>query len=502
MNELVRIDPGRSGTAWYARTADARRFLRSARWHKGDRTPAGGRLWHAPDGPGLAPLASKAVAWPPDAPWPPDAQAPPRLRTTFTHRPEHKRADTWEWVCIAFPEASGTNPAMALMAELAEAQRDPRAINLGGGVPYPIPAMCEWFESQIAEHPRRLVDALGRYAPPAGPGPLREALAHHLREAGHGPVYSDDVVVMNGAQAALRVLLGREGHTLLVRDAEYLGVSGLAPTGRLESVPARVRETGTGFRADLDLERIRERLHRRPHVHRVYLSRPGNPTGAVDQWSEVDELAEIASHEGAELIVDGAYGPPFPGLVWDDATERTHTAWDERFTWILSTSKMGLPGARCAFVVTDRARAAMLAADQVRDGLSTGGTGAGLLTETVRDGTFSTLAREVVRPWYAKARETMLEGLRTHLAGTPAKVHASEGGFFAWIELGAIPGGASAVARRLKGEGVYVASGKWFFPADEVPPDEHLRLTFAAPHEAIAHGCTRLGEAVREAYRA
>ena len=92
------------------------------------------------------------------------------------------------------------NPAMALMTELAEANADPQAVNLGGAVPYPVPGLCDWYESQIHEHPPgHLVEALGQYAPPAGPEPLREPLARHLHASGHGPVHPDNAVVVSRA---------------------------------------------------------------------------------------------------------------------------------------------------------------------------------------------------------------------------------------------------------------------------------------------------------------
>src|SRR5690606_32570248 len=50
------------------------------------------------------------------------------------------------------------------------------------------------------------------------------------------------------------------------------------------------------------------------------VSRPTNPTGNVITDAELAELAACCRKARVPLILDGAYGLPFPGIVFTDAT--------------------------------------------------------------------------------------------------------------------------------------------------------------------------------------
>ena len=57
-------------------------------------------------------------------------------------------------------------------------------------------------------------------------------------------------------------------------------------------------------------------------------------------------LYEVITH-GIPLIIDGAYGLPFPNILFSEA--RPH--WNENTILVLSLSKLGLPGVRTGIVV-------------------------------------------------------------------------------------------------------------------------------------------------------
>ncbi|MEZ4719972.1 MAG: aminotransferase class I/II-fold pyridoxal phosphate-dependent enzyme [Caldilineaceae bacterium] len=69
------------------------------------------------------------------------------------------------------------------------------------------------------------------------------------------------------------------------------------------------------------------------------VSRPTNPTGNVLTDAEIDRLTELAQTHGIPLIIDNAYGAPFPASSSPDAPRWTldHLC--------MSLSKLGLPGA-------------------------------------------------------------------------------------------------------------------------------------------------------------
>ena len=57
----------------------------------------------------------------------------------------------------------------------------------------------------------------------------------------------------------------------------------------------------------------------------IAVSRPTNPTGNVLSDSEIAKLRALARSHGVPLILDSAYGAPFPNIVFPEIT----TDWDE-----------------------------------------------------------------------------------------------------------------------------------------------------------------------------
>ena len=76
---------------------------------------------------------------------------------------------------------------------------------------------------------------------------------------------------------------------------------------------------------------------------------PTNPTGNVLSDSEIAKLRALARSHDIPLILDSAYGAPFPNIVFPEVT----TDWDENTILCLSLSKLGLPGLRTGFVVAN-----------------------------------------------------------------------------------------------------------------------------------------------------
>ncbi len=82
----------------------------------------------------------------------------------------------------------------------------------------------------------------------------------------------------------------------------------------------------------------------------ICVSRPTNPpTGNVITDEELARLEELARQNDIPLIVDGAYGTPFPSLLFVDA----QPTWNEQIILCLSLSKLGLPAARTGIVIAE-----------------------------------------------------------------------------------------------------------------------------------------------------
>ena len=75
-----------------------------------------------------------------------------------------------------------------------------------------------------------------------------------------------------------------------------------------------------------------DKLEVTPDIAAICASRPTNPTGNVLTDAEVSRLSDIARENGIPLIIDNAYGAPFPGILFADATPY----WDEHVILTLS----------------------------------------------------------------------------------------------------------------------------------------------------------------------
>lgn len=79
----------------------------------------------------------------------------------------------------------------------------------------------------------------------------------------------------------------------------------------------------------------------------ICVSRPTNPTSNVLTDEELVHLDELAQQHSIPLVIDNAYGVPFPGIIFSDATP----LWNANTILCMSLSKLGLPGSRCGIIV-------------------------------------------------------------------------------------------------------------------------------------------------------
>ena len=199
------------------------------------------------------------------------------------------------------------------------------------------------------------------------------------------------------------------------------------------------------------------------------------------------------------LIVDNAYGLPFPGIVFGDAT----LSWNEQTILCMSLSKLGLPGIRTGIVVANEDIIAAVGAANAIFCLAPGSLGPALATGLVESGEVLALSREVIRPHYAERAERAVDMLRAGLDGCDVRLHRPEGAFFLWLWMPGLPIASATLYERLKARGVVVVSGHYFFPGleDDDWPHKHecIRISYADEWERIERGLAIVIEEVRRA---
>lgn len=395
--------------------------------------------------------------------------------------------------------------AYELMDDLGRAlPAGPNVLMLGGGNPGRVPAVLERLRQRLAEigrNPADLERMLADYAHPTGEIGFRRALARMLAREYGWPVTPDHIALTAGSQAAFFLLFnlfgGEDRKILLPVTPEYVGYAdvGLCDGLFVSARPAIEELPGRLFKYHPDFERLRAG----PEIGAVCVSRPTNPTGNVLTDAEMAQLEALAADHGVPFIVDSAYGPPFPDIVFTEA----RPIWNDNVILCMSLSKLGLPAVRTGIVVADPEVVEGLTRMTAVMNLAVGSVGPVLVEPLVESGEVVELSRRHVKPFYeAKARHA-LALLERALAGVPFRVHRPEGAFFLWLWFPGLPVTSAELYGRLKSAGVFVLSGHYFFPGLDEPwrhRDECLRLSYAQEQAVVERGIEILAREVRAVY--
>lgn len=80
-----------------------------------------------------------------------------------------------------------------------------------------------------------------------------------------------------------------------------------------------------------------EHLHIGEETGMICVSRPTNPTGNVITDEELLKLDALANQHGIPLVIDNAYGVPFPGIIFSEA----RPLWNPNIVLCMSLSSWG-----------------------------------------------------------------------------------------------------------------------------------------------------------------
>jgi valine--pyruvate aminotransferase len=397
--------------------------------------------------------------------------------------------------------------ALELMQDLALA--GPGVHMLGGGNPARIPAVEAVYARRLAEiaaDPAQYGRFAASYAGPAGDTPCRAAVAGTLTDRYGWRLSERNVALTDGSQAAFFTLFnllagesidGRARRVLLPLSPEYVGYTDVGLSeGMLVSRPADIELLeGRLFKYRPRLEG----LGTVPDVAAICVSRPTNPSGNVLTLDELGALDALARSRRVPLIVDAAYGLPFPGIQFVEEG----LLWNDNVILCLSLSKLGLPATRTGIVVAAEPVIEAITAFNATAALAPGSTGAVIVEPLLASGELEALCRDVIRPYYQARSHEALGWLLEACDDLPLRVHRPEGAFFLWLWFEGLPLPSSELYRRLKARGVLVLSGHHFFPGLEEPwPHRHecLRMSVAQPPASVAAGIRVIADEVRRAY--
>ena len=308
--------------------------------------------------------------------------------------------------------------ALELMTDLGEAARlaAGRTVHmLGGGNPARIPAVEAVYRRrlrEIAGDDAQLGRFAASYSDPAGDHAFRVALAEALARRYGWPVTERNVALTSGSQTAFTVLFnlfagecgdGSRKRILLPVAPEYIGYADVGLSdGMLVAQRAAIEELPDGFFK----YRVRfEGLEAIADVGAICVSRPTNPSGNVLTLDELRRLDALARVRGVPLIIDAAYGEPFPGIQFVEPG----LLWNDNTVLCLSLSKLGLPATRTGIVVAHEDVIEALTAFNATASLAPGATGAVIAGPLLRSGELDALCAETIRPYYAARASEAVE---------------------------------------------------------------------------------------------
>lgn len=408
---------------------------------------------------------------------------------------------------------SGGSGIELLMDDLGHAlsTSGPSTHMLGGGNPAHIPQMEKVWESRLHEmmdDPAVLRRTLGIYDPPRGNPSVLESLAALLRNEFGWPVGPEHIAVTPGGQTAFYFLFnlfggkrpdGSPGRILFPLIPEYIGYANQGlEAGMFTSVRPEIKITDSHFfKYAIDFDRI----PLTPDIAAMCVSRPTNPSGNVISDCELNRLEAMASKAGIPLIIDNAYGWPFPGIMFSDAKP----LWTDHTVHVMSLSKFGLPGTRTAFVIAPPKIAAAVSSMMAVTGLANGNFGQAITGPFIASGEITRLSREVIRPYYLAKRDAALKVIAEVFPDNiPYRLHKSEGALFLWLWLENSRLTSRELYDRLKQRGVIVVPGEFFFFGDNDHAWRHryecLRISFAMDDPDVRAGLEIIAEEITGAY--
>lgn len=389
----------------------------------------------------------------------------------------------------------------------ANANQHPDLCMLGGGNPAGIPEAQALFQKEM-EH---LIESgvfqsmLGLYDGPSGEQAFRTALANFLNEEFGWAIAPDNISLTNGSQNSFFYLFnilagdmpdGRKKKILFPIAPEYVGYAdaGLSPD-MFKSYRPRIElleEQQFKYRVDFESLEIDD------DIAAICLSRPTNPTGNVVSDRELAKLKALAIKHDIPLIVDNAYGQPFPNVIHTDTT----LEWDENTILCMSLSKLGLPGARTGIVIANHEVTGALGALSGIITLAPNSVGAALMTRLINSGEIRHLTQNIIKPHYDARLNDALHIFKQVFANLPVRLHKPEGAFFLWLWIDGMQITSNELYQRLKARNVFVIPGEEFF-IDIDPNWKHtrecVRINYAQPRAVLMQGLTALAEEIKQA---
>lgn len=391
-----------------------------------------------------------------------------------------------------------------LMDDLNEGLLQEGVVMMGGGNPAAIPEVLAIFETtlQKLQATNELIKTLTNYDGPRGKTVFIESLTLFFREQYGWNISEKNIALTHGSQSSFFVLFnsfagrsnGRFKKVLIPLVPEYIGYTDVGiEKSMITSQQAKINHLDNGmFKYQVDFDN----LEIANDTGLICVSRPTNPSGNVITDDECQNLAQLARNNDVPLLIDSAYGTPFPGIIFTEATP----FWDENTIVCMSLSKLGLPGARTGIVIANEEVIKQFSNMTAITSLAPGGAGPAIVNQLLCDKSLLPLCHDLILPFYRQRAQATIELLQAEVNDSRFHIHQPEGALFLWLWFEGLKITTSELYQRLKRKGLLVVPGEYFFPGqDEVSQHAQscIRINYVQSEGDMKKGIRILAEELR-----
>lgn len=406
-----------------------------------------------------------------------------------------------------------------LMEDLNEGLNlNPDLFMLGGGNPGFIPEMQEYFYElfhELVKEKKNFFDMIGIYDSPLGNQEFRAELAEFFNLFFGWNLTKENIAITVGSQNAFYILfnlfsgyssnLRKNLKILLPLTPEYIGYEDV-PLNKKNLVSILgIPENTTSyfFRYQFDREKIHNFLEtHHEEVGCIAISSPTNPTGRILSYNELIFLKEYSLKYNLPVLIDCAYGFPFPNIVYKQQT----FVESDYFIYTFSMSKSGLPGIRTGIVVAHPDIIKIIGKVQSIQFLSPNRIASFLLKNRFKNLEFIQQCKNLINPFYLKKRNLAIEVLLQSFSKNEILIHEPEGAYFLWIVFPSLKIDTSELYKILKKNKLIIVPGNYYYPnlteeekrSSNFNGNKSIRLSYSQSDEQIIKGIEILKERIKQ----
>lgn len=403
---------------------------------------------------------------------------------------------------------SGLRSIMEDIATSIGESGDREWLNLSIGNPAQVDEIIDTWQHLTAQAVATdFAAASCQYGPSRGYPRLVSAIADYFGRRYGWPLSAENILVGPGIQMLTFIAAALYGDPVPVRPTrvvlpmtpDYTGYQAICMhPDCLVGIEPLVRKTGDRY---FSYELNRPAAERCADIALLLASSPCNPTGRPLDRDELAALVRLAEQRQVPLLVDHAYGEPFPMI----ACTQTGPAFHPSVINCFSFSKAGIPGERIGFAIGPASLIEPMLSFLSNSSLHASRLAQSAAAIALESGELDRLVSGVITPFYS-ARRKAAEKLLIDAMPTDVdwRMHSAEGGMYIWVWMDEDWFDDLRLYQLLKTKQVFVTPGRSFFPDFSEPPrlgrhaTQCFRLTLTVDEAVLTEGIKRIGAAVDE----